>query len=279
MSSSFERAREALGRQLRELREQTGLNGKEFAARLQWQPAKVSRIETGQRTPTRAELGEWTEAAGVSELLEELVVRLGALDEMYATWRHLFRSGLRARQKISLDLESATELLRVYEPGIVPGLLQTPDYARAVIESNVLLYGFVGDIEDAIAARMERQRVLYEADRRIHFVVTEGGLRHHVADRAVMRAQIDRIVTASALSTVRVGIIPLDLQIPVALKCGFWIFDERQVLSETVSAELTVTEPGEIQMYVRTFQVLADIAVYGDAARRKLIEIQGRFAD
>jgi transcriptional regulator with XRE-family HTH domain len=277
--SSFDRARETLGRQLRELREQAGLNGKEFAARLHWQAAKVSRIETGQRTPSHADIAEWAEAAGVPGRTDELVLRLNVLDEMYATWHRQFRAGLRARQAMSLDLESRTKLLRIYEPGLVPGLLQTPDYARTVIESNVALYGFSTDVEDAVATRMERQRILYDSSRQIHFVIAEAALRHHVADAAVMRAQVDRIVTASAMSTVALGILPLDHQLPIALKAGFWIYDERHVLTETVSAELAVSEPTEIQMYVKTFRVLADIALYGDDARQKLIDVQNRFTD
>lgn len=276
--SSFQRARETLGKQLRELREQTGLNGKEFAGRLQWQPAKVSRLETGQRTPSRTDISEWTAAAGVPECTDELIIRLSALDEMYATWHRQFRAGMKSRQAVGLDIESTTSLLRVYEPGIVPGLLQTPDYARCVFEANASLYGFSPDIEDAVTARMERQRILYESNRQLHFVVTEGGLRNPIASADIMRAQLDRLVTAAALSTVALGVIPLDVQLPIALKGGFWLFDDRQVLTETVSAELSVSEPSEVQMYARTFQVLADAALYGDASRQKLIEIQDRYA-
>lgn len=277
--SSFQRAREALGRQLREIREQAGLNGKEFAGRLGWQPAKVSRIETGQRTPSRADIAQWTGQAGVPERAEELNIRVASLDEMFAVWQRQLRSGMSGRQRESRDVEGQTRLLRIWEPGIVPGLLQTPDYARAIFEANAGLYGYRADIEDAVAARMDRQHILYESGRRIHFVVTEGGLRNPPVPADAMKAQLDRLVSASALSTVALGVIPLDAQLPLPLKANFWIYDEDRVVTEVISAELTVTDPSEVAMYVRTFTVLADVALYGEAARQRLIGMQATFAD
>lgn len=278
--SSFQRARESLGSQLRELREQTGLNGKEFAAQLGWPASKVSRFENGQRTPSRSDVLAWTEQAGASGQAEALIARLRVLDEMYATWRRQLKTGMSARQRKSLDLEGATRLLRIFECGIIPGILQTPDYARRVLEISATLAGSPpDDLDEAVSLRIQRQQILYEHRQKVHIVVTEGSLLHPLVNASTMREQIDRLVSATTLPSVSMGVIPAHHMLAVAPTHGFYIFDDELVMTETISAELTITDPTEIELYLLRFRILAEAAVYRDEARALLLKLQATYTD
>jgi transcriptional regulator with XRE-family HTH domain len=277
--SSLQRARESFGRRLRELREPTGLSGKVFAEQLGWDPAKVSRFETGKRTPSPADVQTWAEACSQPDITDELLAQLSVLDELYATWRRQFRAGFAGRQRASLQVEAHTKLFRVFEPAMVPGLLQTPDYAHHAYQALVDLYGFAGDVDEVVGLRMERQRVLYEPGHQFHFVVTETALRQSFVPNDVMRAQLDRLISVSTLKGVVLGIVPMSVQLPAAPWHGFWLFDDRLVQVETISAELSVNEPEEIKMYATTFRVFAEVALYGKQARALLIDIQAGLAD
>jgi transcriptional regulator with XRE-family HTH domain len=278
--SSFQRARESLGRQLREIRETTGLNGKEFAVRLHWQPSKVSRIETGQRTPSRSDIVLWTEAANANDQAEALIARLSVLDEMYATWKRQLKTGMSTRQRKSLDLEGGTRILRIFECGIIPGILQTPDYARRVLEISASLAGApADDLDDAVLVRMQRQQILYEHRQKVQIVVTEGSLLHPLVGSSTMREQIDRLVSATTLPSVSMGVIPARRMLGVAPTHGFYIFDDQLVMTETISAELTITDPAEIELYMLRYRILAEAAVYRDDARALLLKIQESYAE
>jgi transcriptional regulator with XRE-family HTH domain len=272
--SSFERARDSLGRRLRELREQTGCNGKEFAERLGWQATKVSRFENGQRTPSRSDIVAWADAAGTPELADELLTLTAALDEMYATWKRQLKAGFGPRQRKSLEVEGQTRMLRGFQCSVVPGLVQTPDYARRIFEHNAALHGYAQDIDDAVEIRMRRQQVLYESRQRLHLVVTEGALRHTTVTPSVMRAQLDRLISVSTLANVVLGVIPLDRQLDILPLHGFMIYDDATVRVETVTAELSVADPSEVQLYLKLFKILGDAALYGSSLRTHLIGLQ-----
>lgn len=277
--SSLQRARESFGRRLRELREPTGLSGKDFAEQLGWDPAKVSRFETGKRTPSQRDVHAWAEACGHPEAIDELLAQLSVLDEMYATWRRQFRGGFTGRQRASLQVEAHTRQFRIFESAMVPGLLQTPDYARHAYLVLSELYGLAGDVDDVVAVRMERQRVLYEPGHQFHFILMETALRQSFVPSDVMRAQLDRLISVSTLKGVALGVVPLAARLPAAPWHGFWLFDDRLVQVETVSAELSVTEPDEVKMYAATFRAFAEVAAYGEQARASLIDIQRTLSD
>ena len=277
--SSFERARESLGRRLRELRERTGLNGKQFAERLGWQATKVSRFENGQRTPSRSDVVAWCEAADAVPLMDELLTLTAALDEMYATWKRQLKAGFAPHQRKSLEVEREATMLRGFQCSVVPGLIQTSDYARRIFEHNAQLHGYAQDIDDAVEIRMRRQQVLYEPQQRLHLVLTEGALRHTTVAPAVMRAQLDRIISVSTLPNVVLGVIPLDRQLDVLPLHGFVIYDDQTVRIETVTAELAVTEPSEVQLYLKIFKIHADAALYGNSLRSHLIHLQVSLAE
>ncbi|MGO4616182.1 Scr1 family TA system antitoxin-like transcriptional regulator [Nocardia sp. 2YAB30] len=146
------------------------------------------------------------------------------------------------------------------------GLLQTAEYAEAIIRQAIDFYRIPNDLDLGVAKRLERQQVLYKGDHRFHILVGEHALLTDVARDGVMIGQLDRLLAAMGLPRMAFGIVPLNAYCP-APSTNFAIYDDRRVLVEAVSAELTITQPREIATYQRTFHALTREAVVGDAAR------------
>jgi len=264
---SVQQARDALGLRLRELRLDARLSGRQLAERLAWPASKVSKIELGRQTPTESDIHAWADATAARNAAPDLIASLRTLETLYAEWRRQFRTGARARQLSILQLETSVSVIRAFEPALIPGLLQTPDYARQRFAENLAIHQGTDDVDAAVQVRMERQQILYRSGRRFHFVLAEAALRHLLCPPPVMAGQLDRLVTLSAMHTVHLGILPFSRQLPVAPKNNFWIYDDRVVLVETIAAELTLAQPQEIAFYAAVFARLAEVAVYGSEAR------------
>lgn len=259
------RAREGFGQRLRALRLDAGLAGKELAERLGWAASKVSRLEHGRQTASADDVGAWVMACGAGTgVQDDLLADLRTLRVEYASWRRQFRTGFTGRQRAGIPLLAATTVLRAYEPAIVPGPLQTPDYARHVITNNAAFEGGPWDIDAAVQARMRGQDLLYEPAKRFRFLVTEAALRYLVCPPVTLRAQLDRLVVAAGLGTVELAVLPFTARLPQSPRHNFWIFDERLVLVETLSAELSLRDPEDVELYARLFERFWELALHGD---------------
>ena len=217
--SSFQRAREALGLRLRELRRDAHLTGRQLAELQGWHPSKVSKVEGGKQTPSEADIEAWSVACARPELAAELVASLRSLEGQYLEFRRMFRVGQRAAQEELAEIEAATDLTRNFESVFVPGLLQTPEYARYRFAERLEDIGAPDDVDDAVAARMNRQQVIYRTGKRFHFVVTEAVLRYLLCPPEVMAGQLDRLVSLSTLTTIRFGVIPFEVSSTRSLRC------------------------------------------------------------
>ncbi|MFD9905205.1 helix-turn-helix domain-containing protein [Streptomyces sp. NPDC059063] len=265
MSTDFQSARVALGARLRELRAEAGLDGKGVAERLGWQRSKVSRIENGKQTPSLGDLRMWTVAVERPDVLNELKGRLAGLETQYRSWRRQLAGGHRARQEVAIAETAATRVIRGFEVSRIPGLFQTPEYARHVFKANAEFRQITKDVEDAVRARIRRQEALYEPGRRFRFLIWEGALHMLLCPRNVMRDQLDRLVS---LDTVELGIIPFSAQLRRTPAHGFWIYDQRLVIVETINTEMWLDDEDGIQPYGRAWQWLSESAVQGHQARQ-----------
>lgn len=184
---------------------------------------------------------------------------------MYVEWRRMLSSGTRRRQSASRRLESATTLMRWYEPVLVPGLLHTAEYAREVMRRVIEFYDVPDDLDAGVAERMERQAI-YRGDHRFHFVLSQQALNTMVGGVDIMIGQLDRLLAVMSLPRVTFDVIPsrAEYQVPTN---QFIIFDNRLVHVETISAELSINQPRELALYAKAFQQLAHQAVTGAAAR------------
>jgi transcriptional regulator with XRE-family HTH domain len=270
-SSSAQQARQALADQLRDIRLAAGLTGQELAARAGWHGgSKVSKIEHGTRPPSAADVRTWCQVCGVpAERAGELLAEQRAVAGMWVTYQRLNRAGLRRAQESVRPAFEQAALIRSYQPRIIPGLLQTAGYTTVMLEISRDRQGASrDDIADAVAERMDRQRIVTQAGHRFEFVIEEQVLRYQICGTAILREQLLHLREMSRLAQVTLRIIPQRADRRRILPSeGFVMFDNRLVLVELVSGVLSVTQPREIAMYARDFTGLAGIAVHGRAAR------------
>lgn len=268
MSNDFQSARVALGARLRELRAEAGFDGKRIAEALGWQRSKVSRLENGKQTPSRSDLAQWARAIGHPDLATELTARLTGLETHYRSWRRQLAGGHAARQELGIVETAAARMIRGLEVARIPGLFQTPEYARHTFQVNAEFRQITRDVEDAVRTRVRRQEALYEPGRRFRFLVWEGALYVVTCPHAVMAEQLDRLSGLIGLDTVELGIIPFGAQLKRSPAHGFWIYDQRLVIVETINAELWLDDEDSLSLYTRAWEWLSEAAVYGPQARR-----------
>jgi Domain of unknown function (DUF5753) len=202
-----------------------------------------------------------------------LLTVLLTLETAHAEWQRLLRGGVHHHQNAWAEMEREASTLRVFEPAHVPGLLQTAGYARHRLTQAIIVFGATNDIDDAVRARMARQEVLYDPRKRFHVVITEAVLRYRMCPPEVMLPQLDRLVAASTLPNLRLGIVGFDTAYVIAPGHGFWMFDDDKVLVEIFSAELTLAQPQEIELHTKVFGAMASVASYGAAARAILTRV------
>lgn len=266
-------ARTALGKRLRGLRRQAGLTGTQLAELLSWPQSKISKLETARQTPGTEDIRAWTQATGSESQTGELLTALQTLEAQHAEWQRVLNPGLQPHQSKLAELDAKTRLFRIFEATVIPGLLQTSEYARARLAQGVILYNASNDINEAVQARMKRQELLYREDKRFHFIITEAALRLRLCDSNVMLAQLDRLISLSTLPSVRLGVISSDTQYVVGPWHGFWLRDNERVLVETFSAELNLVQAPEIALYSKIFDQFAATAAYGRSARAIITKV------
>ncbi|MFF4655083.1 helix-turn-helix domain-containing protein [Streptomyces sp. NPDC001381] len=270
MSTDYQTAREALGARLRELRTEAGLEGKSLADRIGCQPSKISRLQNGKQTPTAADLTEWAQACGRPDVEAELQgLRAGLeMKQRHRSWRRQLAGGHRGRQEIAVRQTEATKAIRGLEVSRVPGLFQTPEYARVVFDSNAEFRGITPTTEAAVEARMRRQEALYDPEKTFRFLLCEAALYHRSCPADVMAEQLDRLYNLVGRRRIELGILPFGAQLRRTAPHAFWIYDRRLVIVETISEELWLTGEEDIRLYERAWDWLAESAEYGAPARR-----------
>lgn len=266
MTSSVQEQREALGKRLREIRRRAGVTGRELARIKGWHESKISKLEYGVTGPSDSDIRAYCRHCNAEDQLEDLLATLHNIDSAYVEWRQQLRTGMASRQRKSLKVDSQATLIRNWEPALVSGLLQTADYAAAVMSNVIAFYHIPNDIEEAVAARMERQSVLYQRGKRIHILLGEQALYTTFGDDRVMIGQLDRLYSIIGMPRVTLGIVPRESEGLVVVE-NFFMFDDRLVKVEGHSAGLTITQPREIALYGRAFDTLAGQSVTGERAR------------
>jgi transcriptional regulator with XRE-family HTH domain len=266
-TSSVDEARNALGKRLRELRQQAGLSGKELAESLSWVGSKVSKIENGKQTPTDQDIRAWTCVTNAGDQTDSLLAALHNLELQHAEWQRLLKAGMKSHQLSLSQQDEKTRLFRGFENTVAPGLVQTPEYARARFAQVVLVHNVPNDINGAVKQRMQRQEMLYRPDKRFHIIITESVLRYRLVSPDIMLGQLDRLMAISSMRNVKLGVIDFKTQYVTDPRHGFWLLDSDLVRVETYSAELNLRQPQEIALYSRIFEQHAAVASYGAAAR------------
>ncbi|MFB4424874.1 helix-turn-helix domain-containing protein [Streptomyces sp. QL37] len=272
-SSSAQSAREVVARRLRDLRKGAGLTVVELASGCGWHHAKTSRIENARTAPTATDIRLWCRTIGAEDQVEDLIAQSLHAESMYSEWRSRTRSGLKQLQDSAVAFFQQTELFRVYSSSLVPGLLQTEGYAAAVLGMSARFRDLpVDDSAAAARARVERSQIIHERGHRFVLLMEEAVLRYRIGDAEAMAAQLGHLLSAGALPAVSLGIIPTTATRGQWPRETFHVYDDELVSVELVSAQVRITQPSEIDLYVRAFEQMRGTAVYGAEARALVVK-------
>jgi transcriptional regulator with XRE-family HTH domain len=278
-SSSARQAQEALGARLREIRKDTGLSARALATATGQHFTRVSKIEHGVQAPSDQDIRAWCQACGAGEQIPDLIATARAVQSAYLEFRRQARAGMKRVLGVhTVPLYERISLFRIYEHNVIPGLFQTAAYCSAMLSFWIGFLDVPDDLDAAVAARMERQRVLYQADKRFTVVLEEQALRTWFGTAEVQAGQLGRLLEAMSIPTVSLGIIPMMTKRAAVASAGFWIFDDSLVALETPTASIEVTRPQEVELYARMFGHLQAAAVYGTAARALIIRALGELS-
>ncbi|MFD6371338.1 helix-turn-helix domain-containing protein, partial [Streptomyces roseolus] len=265
MSTDYQQAREALGARLRELRftcPAGRLTGQQLAARLGWQGSKVSKLENGKQTASPEDLRAWADATEQPGVYPELAARLAGFESHIRSWRRALAHGFKpVHEGLTAEINRSSEIW-VWEEAVVPGLMQTPEYARHVVQRYADLLGVTKGIEDAVRARAQRQEWLYQPGRKLHVLMWEATLRSLICPPSVLASQLDRLTGMLGMDTVELGIVPFTASMKIAPANGFWVMDDRLVVAEDWHAELWLDDADNVTLYRKVWKTLRESAVY-----------------
>lgn len=235
----------------------------------------MSKVETGRMVPSVDVLDRLSRALGldestareVRELLHAVIAAPGADPQAKGTTPGVGST-------VDEEVRSA-QLVRSFQCVVLPALLQSAEYARHVFAS--VPNSTPDAIGRAVAARIERQSVLYEPGRESVFVLTEAVLRTWPGTPALMLAQLDRLLAVESLDTVRLGVIPWRRRVPVLPRHGFTLCDQRAVVVETFDRERVSADSAELAAYEDTFARFEEAAIFGDELRELLLRSMSDF--
>ncbi|MFC4124128.1 helix-turn-helix domain-containing protein [Nocardia rhizosphaerae] len=215
--------RRQLGRHLRDLRNQARMTTRNAAARLEWSEAKIWRIETGQTSLRSLDVEAMCKVYGApAELVEPLAAL--ARETKARGWWTSYGDVIPEGFEVYIGLEEAATGLSIYEDGVVPALLQTEDYARALLEQTVPELT-EEELERRLAVRATRQALLARAESplRLRVVLAEAVLTRRIGDERVLAGQRARLRELAELDTVGIQVLPGDTSYHAGLDSGRFV--------------------------------------------------------
>ncbi|WJV48099.1 helix-turn-helix domain-containing protein [Streptomyces flavofungini] len=274
--------RRRLGQELRRLRELKGMTAEEVAERLLVSQSKISRLENGRRSISQRDVRD---LCGVYEVEDHRIVdslMQMAKDSRQQGWWHSFGD---IPYSVYIGLETDAASLRVYDPQVVPGLLQTRPYAEALI-TGALPETTPTDIEKRVQVRMRRQERIAAPENplRLWTVLDESALRRVVGTRALMREQLEYLVEQSQLPHVTVQVIPFDMGAHPGLNGQYAILefpdasDSSVVYIEGVTSDLYLEKANDVQQYSVMYEHLRAQALNVDQSRQLIADIAKEYA-
>ncbi|MEU6820448.1 helix-turn-helix transcriptional regulator [Streptomyces atriruber] len=274
--------RRRLGQELRRLRELKGMTAEEVAERLLVSQSKISRLENGRRSISQRDVRD---LCGVYEVEDHRVVdslMQMAKDSRQQGWWHSFGD---IPYSVYIGLETDAASLRVYDPQVVPGLLQTRAYAEALI-TGALPETTPTDIEKRVQVRMRRQDRISAPDvpLRLWTVLDESALRRVVGSRHLMRDQLEHLVEQSQLPHVTVQVIPFEMGAHPGLNGQYAILefpdaaDSSVVYIEGVTSDLYLEKANDVQQYSVMYEHLRAQALNVEQSRQLIADIAKDYA-
>lgn len=257
-------SRAALAARLTELRASAGLSGNALAKRMGVVQSRVWKIEHGDLLPTENDISGWADATGAAEDqvgdLLEMLAEAKAEQQFGATFGR--KGGAAAYEERIRAIEEHATRIGEFAPAVIPGIIQTADYARELmsVASGPRAWGSSdADVEDKISSRLRRQEVLYGSTKQVQVVIHEAALRVLVTTPGTMTGQLDKLLAVMQLPAVELGVIRFSQRMP-AYPLGFRVYDEDKILIESISQEPELTDPAEVAVYLGAFEALRQAA-------------------
>ena len=270
------RDRQNLASALHDLRKASGLSGDRLARRCGMSQSKVSRIETGRLLPSVVDVEQVLTALEVdSATRRELLVLARVANAEYQDVRASVRRGLHHRQRELAALETTATQMRHFLPTLITGLLQIPEYMRAAMSTPVK--PAAGDVDKAIGLKLQRQAVLHDKTKNFEFLLTESAIRWRLCESSIMAVQIDRLVSLSQQSNIRIGVLPLSERAPDGAYHTFVTYDRRLVTIELFTGQLVLRDPKDIDHYWALFDFFGTHALWAEDARSVLKKLADTF--
>ncbi|MEU1009035.1 helix-turn-helix transcriptional regulator [Streptomyces sp. NPDC088810] len=275
--------RRRLGQELRRLRELKGMTAEEVAERLLVSQSKISRLENGRRSISQRDVRD---LCGVYEVEDQRIVDSlmeMARDSRQQGWWHTFGD---IPYSVYIGLETDAESLRVYEPQLVTGLLQTRAYAEALVQ-GALPETSTAEIEKRVQVRMRRQeRITAENNPlRLWVVLDEAALRRLVGSKLVMREQLEHLIEMSQLPHVTVQVLPFEVGAHPGLNGQYAILefadaaDSSVVYLEGVTSDLYLEKAQDVQKYAVMYEHLRAQSLNVEASRQFIADVAKVYAD
>ena len=269
--------RQDLAEALKQLRRAAGLSGDRLAARCAMSQSKISRIERGKVLPSIADVERIVNALAVPrEVAAGLLSLARAANVDYVSYRAYASIGL---WKVQADIKALTEsadVVRQFLPAMPGGLVQTAEYARLALTPNVPSRP-ARDVEKAVQARLDRQRVLEDPTRRFILLMTEQAVRWRYGDDGVMARQVMHMIDVASRPNVEIAVLPLSAQVECGALNVFVIYDDRLVSIELFSGAVSLREPQDVQYHLELFDFFYGHALTGDEATAFLRNVAKEF--
>lgn len=245
-------------------RDRAGLSGRQMADRLGISQGTLWRIDTGRQLPTMPRVKAWLDACGVRADRQQHVLELAErVHGETRPWRELLGGDNEAGHLQETESERDARLVQNFQPTIVPGLLQTPDYARLA-----LTLGHTRDVDAAVQTRIERQQAMRDSDTRHEFVVGERALRASLGDHTILAGQLEVLLRA-AKDGAAVAVLPDSA--PLRPWNNFVLWTPRDDGPRYFTAELVhgwqrVETPEDVEVVVGFWEQAWSLSLHGDDA-------------
>lgn len=271
--------RRRLGAALRRLRDEAGLTTTEIGDRLGWSHSKVSRIEMSRTPVTAADVTSLLAQYEIADEEADALIKL-AWEAKQRGWWHGYSEVMPEWFESYLGFETEACRISNFEPLVVPGLLQTEQYATAVLGAHALRTT-PDEMERSVALRRARQARLTRNNDPLHFdaVIGEGALRQLVGGPEVMRGQLRQLATLGELPNVTLRVLPFEASAHPALHGAFVVLefpdpdDPRIVYLDNLISSLYLESIREVGLYRLTYQQLQDVALDPDETAKLILRL------
>jgi transcriptional regulator with XRE-family HTH domain len=250
-------------------REAAGLSREEVARRLEWSTSTIFRIETGRSRPQPRSVRDLLDLYGVTGSEREGLIQLSR-EARQPGWWHSFRDVLPNPYEVYIGLEFGAVSIRNFEPLLIPGLLQTADYARAMVRGGARELDR-DEIERRVEVRLSRQQVLLKEDRpRLWAVIDEAVIRRVVGSPAIMAAQLQQLAEAAEHGKTTLQVVPFSAGAHAGTSGPFVILglpepaEPDLVYVETLADDIYLEERADVDRYTLAFDRLLAAALHPD---------------